>query len=295
MTPRDLEEARMAAGTSTRIAETAGFADDSKSPGFDSLMAKLDVMVERTEALAPAARPASMPLSPAEDDPSQIPWAIGALVLTLGLAGGLTAAFTPGAIQMIADASPIIGRVMASLLVLLIMMDLVSHFFGVKGPLHMTADAVMGALSGKRRTKETPSAGPTTFRREVIRPSAKLIELVRRDADDHVHSVEASLASLSTAWKAVPHALDPMAEKRVGTILRQATDLTDRLDRTLELADPEERRDIVLGAIGSIRVLAAAADEERRAILGVARDALDQQRRYIEISHPKDGPLTPIG
>lgn len=299
MTTSEMERIRAANETSPRLTEFADMTPASKSPGFDAVMEKFSLLDERVERLTGVGRPLDTdPFGPPSDDPSQIPWVIAAVLLTLGTASACMILFEPGGREAAAYAWPTIKKLGGIMLTIMLILEWLLFLFGKKGIVRLTVEGVMDMLGigpQKSVSEREPTETVTTPKVEMRTSEKKrLLELVRRDAPEHIAQVESALTTMKSAWSAIPHSPDPMSKTRVETIFRQAMDLTIRLDRAVELADPVERHAIVSDAIPSIMVLASAADEERRAILSVARDALDQQRRYIDVSHPKEGPLSPI-
>lgn len=299
MTRSEIEEMRLANDTSSPLTEFAEMTPTSNSPGFDAVMEKFSLLDQRVERLTGVGRPLNTdPFGPPSDDPSQIPWVIGAVLLTLGIASTCMILFEPGGREAAAYAWPTIRKLGGIMLTIMLILEMLLFLLGRKGLVRPTVEGLMGMLhiGEQEPVSEMKPTGTKTTPKVAMRTSEKkrLLELVRRDAPEHIGQVESALTTMKSAWSAIPHSLDPMSKTRVETIFRQAMDLTIRLDRAVELADPVERHAIVSDAVPSIMVLASAADEERRAILNVARDALDQQRRYIDVSHPKEGPLSPI-
>lgn len=147
-------------------------------------------------------------------------------------------------------------------------------------------------METKTRPVEAAPSHPALATTAAASPDLRAI--VSEHAPGSMKVFDEADAVLALAGRARDATTDPILRERIDSVLSKVDGLTVSLAAALDLADRAEKTQLAQEAVQSLTILAAAADHERALVQRSARDAFEQQRRYIESAHPDAGDLRPI-
>lgn len=293
--------------TSSSMAEALDEAD----PETEHAQAMLRVETAKTQAEIDEAIDAAMRLQTAgavvtpqwPEPPSgrvQAAWAVIALIGTFGTAAALTFGVTA--------VWAVIAPYAATLLGLIAVLEFAFISSRIGSPTVWAVDALLGTRLDARLRRlvnpeaseaksEIPSVETAPHRTALAAAHATSHDfraIVSEHAPESLQAFDEAEAVLALAGRARGATTDPILRDRIESVLSKVDGLAVSLAGALDLADRTERTELAAEAVQSLTILAAAADHERALVQRSARDAFEQQRRYIESAHPDAGDLRPI-
>lgn len=301
----DLDDADDPDCTSHRIVEPP----EAAGMGMARVQAMIEIEKAKAEAdtaLAAANRLRSTSSAGTTQGPElpservQAAWAAIAIVGTFGAA----AIFTFG----IATIWAMIAPYAATLLGLIAILEFAFISSRIGSPTVWAVDTLFGTRLDTRLRSFVNSDGSETEAKTrpaeaaTNRPalsvtgtaSPDLRAIISEHAPESLQAFDEAEAVLALAGRARGATTDPILRDRIESVLSKVDGLAVSLAGALDLADRTEKTELAAEAVQSLAILAAAADHERTLVQRSARDAFEQQRRYIESAHPDASDLRPI-